>query len=82
MPRYYFDTTADKKTIVDDVGSDLPGREAARELALAGLRDLARDHGPTEQLSVTVREEGGAVVYRATLSLAESRIEDGEAPPD
>ena len=56
----------------DDEGLDLPHAEAAREAALAILPDMARDKMPggnQRVLSATVRDDGGTVIYSATLSL-------------
>ena len=41
MPRYFFHLTFGRRTVPDEEGVELPDRTAAREEALAVVRDLA-----------------------------------------
>jgi hypothetical protein len=72
VPRYFFDIDDGERVIVDDVGTDLAGPEAARAEAVAALPSLARDRardGQERFLTATVRTESGRTLCRATLAL-------------
>lgn len=77
MPRYFFDLIDGKDTL-DHVGTELADHAAIDDLTLKTLADMVRDRiaslhqAPT---IVTVRDESGAAVYRATLSLRVERID-------
>ena len=70
MPRYYFDTRDNDTLVTDDVGVVLPGIEAARDQAAAGLIDLAKDVLPgsvRRELAVEVRDESKEPLLRTCL---------------
>ncbi len=72
MPRYFIDTNDDDVFVEDDEGQDLPDAQAAREAAQAALPDMARDKMPDGEgrtYFACVRDEAGAVIYKATLTL-------------
>jgi hypothetical protein len=57
---------------VDDEGLDLEGPWEARVRAIAALPDIAEEvlpDGDRRTLAVTVRDEAGVAVFRATLTL-------------
>jgi hypothetical protein len=58
--RYFFDTTVNGSFIEDEVGVELNGFEAAKEVAALSLAELAKDVLPgsiKRVLSVEVRDE-------------------------
>ena len=63
MPRYYFDIRHDDNFVRDDVGSQLPSFQAAKEQAAKALAEIARDALPgARSLSIEVRDEMGLVL--------------------
>jgi hypothetical protein len=77
MPRYFFDTYDGDRFIRDDEGLELRNIEAAKAEAQKALPDIARDVLPNgNQISfvASVRDEAGATVLRAALSLV---VEEG-----
>ncbi|SDA33104.1 hypothetical protein SAMN02799622_05448 [Methylobacterium sp. UNC378MF] len=73
MPRFFIDTDDGDTFVEDDEGLDLPDSEAAREIALRALPDIARDKmpdGDDRTFRASVRDETAAVIYEATLTLA------------
>lgn len=71
MPRFFFDTSDGERTVIDEIGMDLPDADAARRAALDALPDIARDvmpDGDRRQMSVTVRRNRLAI-YVAALEL-------------
>ena len=80
MARYYFDTHDGGPLLVDEEGQELDGLEAARREALSGLADLACHVVPKakqDRMGVSVRDEAGRIVFRASLAL---QIEDNPDP--
>ncbi|MBX9932160.1 MAG: hypothetical protein K2Y56_11575 [Methylobacterium sp.] len=74
MPRYYFDMTAGGLCGRDEEGSDFPDLEAARREAVGALPEIARfslDKGNDKSVAVKVRDEKGAVLFQAALTLTE-----------
>jgi hypothetical protein len=72
MPRYFIDTHDDAVFVEDEDGQDLANAEEARMAALVALPDMARDKVGNEQertFCACVRDETGAVIYKATLEL-------------
>ena len=72
MPRYFFDTDDGDQSHRDDEGHDLPDVQAARVAALDVLPDMARDKmpdGDRRTFVASVRDDQGAIIYIATLSL-------------
>ncbi len=71
MPKFFFDIV-DGSLTVDDVGTDLPDFSAARDQAVSVLPEIARDElpdGDERVFQVTVRDEGGKPMFKATMSL-------------
>ena len=75
--RYYFDTDEVAGVLRDDQGVELASIEAAEEAAVAALGDIARDKGSRQELPVSlamnVRDETGAVLLTAALSMRVER---------
>ncbi|MCJ2116569.1 hypothetical protein MKK65_08245 [Methylobacterium sp. J-001] len=72
MPHFFFDTDDGEVRFEDNEGFELPGVEAARIEALDALPDMARNKLPDRDrrtYSVRVRDEGGVVIYFASLDL-------------
>ena len=78
MPRFFIDTDDDDFLHIDRDGIDLDSDDAARVYAQAALPDMARDKMPDGErrtFVVTVRNEVGEVIYRATLTLKGERVQ-------
>ncbi|AGB45262.1 MULTISPECIES: DUF6894 family protein [Mesorhizobium] len=72
MARYFFDTYESDALIKDETGIECGGIEAARNEALAGLIDLARDSlkgVDGHQLAIEIRDENDKKLVRLSLSL-------------
>jgi hypothetical protein len=70
MPRYFFDGHDGHRMIRDEKGFELAGIEEARDAAIAGLADLARDVVPgahRRELSIEVRHTSDRRLFRASL---------------
>lgn len=73
MPRYFIDSSDGNFSHIDSEGVELAGDAAARYLALDALPDMVREvlpDGDQRQFAVSVRNEGGKVIYSASLTLA------------
>ncbi|MBM0204437.1 hypothetical protein JNW90_16065 [Micromonospora sp. STR1s_5] len=72
MARYFFDIDDGDLSTRDDAGVELPGAEQARAQAVSVVPEIARDvlraDTETREITVRVRDAGGAEVYRALLS--------------
>ncbi len=81
MPRYFFDTR-DGGHFIDDIGTECADLEVARDEAKNALPEIARfaipADGDKQAYAVLVRDEGGKIVYTATLTFAGLRL-DGAA---
>lgn len=80
MPLYFFDVHDGGISFEDPFGSDLASVEEAADQAAAILPDLARDALPgrdSHDFAAIVRDENGAVVYRAALLFRGQRTGDG-----
>ncbi|WP_426441814.1 DUF6894 family protein [Bradyrhizobium genosp. P] len=80
MTRYFFDYRDANGVIKDEIGEDLPSVDAAREMALAALGDVARDmtrQGHEDRLMIVVRD-GEHAVAAATVTMSTNRLEPGE----
>jgi hypothetical protein len=79
MPRFYFDVFDGEATTPDIVGIDVEDDlERIRELAIDALPDIARErlpNGDRAEFTVTVRDEHGSDIFRATLSLRSEWID-------
>ncbi len=72
MARFYFDTDDGSAPDTDDEGVDFPDREAAKHAAKSILAVMIGEKLPTSDhigLRVVVRDESGAPIYIASLSL-------------
>ncbi len=73
MPHYFFDTDNGETFVKGSRPYNLKGLEAARRFAQDALADMTRDATPgggdRRTMTVTVRDEAGAVVLRALLTL-------------
>ena len=72
MPRFFFDIDDGTRRTHDDDGTVLPDLEAVRREAISVLPDLAREELPDGDhhiFSCDVRDESGAVIFTASLSL-------------
>lgn len=69
VPRYFFDSR-DGDFVRDDEGLEFDGIERARDEAMRGLADLAREAIPKStrrELAVDVRDEAGRQLLRVSL---------------
>ena len=74
VPRYFIDTTDGSFHAIDEEGLELANLEAARHEAVCALPEIARgriDNGVHKSVVVKVRDEEGAVLYQAALTLTE-----------
>lgn len=81
MARYYFDIDDGEIETSDDDGLDLDNLNEARDRAIAVLPNIAREvlpDGDRREFVVSVRDDRGDAVFRATLSF---RAEWLVAPP-
>jgi hypothetical protein len=68
MARYFFDVSNDS----DDVGLDFDDAHTASQEAFRSLPDMVKDQplgSVGEKVSVTMRDDHGVPVYRATLTI-------------
>lgn len=84
MPRYFFDTH-NGEHIRDDEGREWANFNAARNLALMTLPEIARweapEGGDKQTFAVLVRDEADHLVYTMTLTLEGRRIDpEAKAP--
>lgn len=78
MPRYYFDTKDGGIPVHDDSGMECADRAAMRRAAMAVLPSMASDelNGADHHVFVVrVRDEGGAIVFHASLTLVADWID-------
>ena len=71
MARYFFDTNGDREASTDEIGLDCRTMAEVEQEAVRGLVDMAHDLLTTSRrtLSVSVRDEAGRTVLKATLVL-------------
>lgn len=72
MPRYHFDVEFGLIELSDDVGSELPDDQVARDEAFKMLADVARDRlqdGNDQDLKVKVRNARGEPVAHLVLTV-------------
>ena len=72
MPRYFVDIDDGERHTWDAEGSEYPGLQEARDAAFRTLPEIVRDvvpDGDRQDLVATVRDAGGRVLLRVTLSL-------------
>lgn len=71
MARYFFDVSNGKE-VTDDVGLDFDDAHIASQELLRSLPDMVKDQPlgcVGEKVSVTMRDDHGVPVYRATLTI-------------
>jgi hypothetical protein len=81
MPRYYFDIDDGESLTEDDDGLLLTDIEDVRKHAIAALPSLAEEvlpDGDRQRFSVTVRDERGVPIFRASLVLSSEWLADGD----
>ncbi|GJE42082.1 DUF6894 family protein [Methylobacterium soli] len=72
MPRFFIDTNDGDYYVRDEEGQELPAEEAAREIALSVLPDMARStlpDGDRRTFCASVRDERGKTIFKASLDL-------------
>ena len=78
LPRYFVDVQDGDDIYQDDLGSELKDFEQARQEALASLAQIARDNlmeGAGRECIVTIRNECGTSLYRATLAFYDRELQ-------
>ena len=76
MPRYYFDSIENGRTLRDEEGLELADVEEARIEALKALGGIVKDsmpNGDTAQFAIAVRDGTPDPVITAVLSLSVER---------
>ena len=71
MPRFYFDTHDGQTALKDVYGIELVDENAARDIAVKALPDMAKEIKPEEDqhtLAVHVRSQEDEAVLDATLT--------------
>ncbi|WP_287254443.1 hypothetical protein [Mesorhizobium sp.] len=84
MPRYFFDSGDHQHLVEDNTGLECEGIEAARNAAVEGLTELAKDElkGPDgQQLIMDIRDESGRKVLRLSLWLVIEPLEVNAVSP-
>ncbi|WP_024350990.1 DUF6894 family protein [Aurantimonas coralicida] len=72
MPLYFFDVLDQGEFSEDDVGIECRSLEDVRKTAIDALPDIAKSVVPRDDhrtISVTVRDETGTSIFRASLTL-------------
>ena len=76
MPRYFFDVVDGLRSTPDPQGTEFANLEAAREEALATLGEIAKDElpdGDHRDFQISIRDDSGTVLLKATLALRVER---------
>jgi hypothetical protein len=71
MPCYFFDIDNGEQHARDDEGLEFADQKAARDNAVSALPDIPRDampDGSQRDFAVTMRDQSGTAIFRATLS--------------
>lgn len=77
MPRFYIDTDDGKSAVTDEDGAEYQDLASAEDMAMCSLPEMAQSCYPARdwrQISATVRDEAGAVRFRASLALSVERV--------
>lgn len=77
LPRYYFDTADNGRSVRDDVGVELPDDDSARRHVAEILPDLAHrglPDGDLHTFDCTARNEAGEDVYHAKITYRGSLV--------
>ncbi|MBP0494978.1 DUF6894 family protein [Pararoseomonas indoligenes] len=83
MARYFFDKFNSIEHVRDEVGLELPHRDAARQTSQVLLADMPRGKfpdGARREFVVDVRDELGLLIYTCRLSFV-GRWLDHTVPP-
>ncbi|GJE46218.1 DUF6894 family protein [Methylobacterium soli] len=78
MPRYFIDTNDGDYYVRDEDGLELPAKEAAREIAITTLPDMARSvlpDGDRRTFCASVRDESGKTIFKAELEMRAEWLE-------
>jgi hypothetical protein len=74
MSHYFFDTDYGSRLHRDEIGTDLPDDQAARDEGIHAMAEMGRDYIPngTPQKNITmwVRNEKGDTILHLALSFA------------
>jgi hypothetical protein len=76
VPRFYFDTRNDGRTVRDESGFELAGLDAVQDLAVRSLTEIAADELPRSDrriYGIDVRDEAGEAVLTTELTLETRR---------
>ena len=68
MPRYFFNLT-NGDSVVDEIGEEFDGVEAAQGHAMTVARELSRDRLPLIGCHISVIDERDVVVFKVPLWL-------------
>lgn len=82
MPRYFIDTSNGVVSLADEVGADYVTEDQARTEALQAVSDMARDYvhqGGDRDMTASVRDRAGTVIYAVKLSLLDVTDRDQRA---
>lgn len=77
MPRFYIDTDDGRSVVIDDDGAEYRDLASAEDEAMRALPEMAQARYPARdwrQVSAVVRDEAGAVRFRASLALSVERV--------
>jgi hypothetical protein len=80
MPRYFFDIDDGERETRDTIGQEFDNRESLKAAAVTELPHVARDELPDSdqrQFKVSVRDETGRYIFRATLTLRAEWLNGG-----
>jgi hypothetical protein len=72
MPVYFFDVTEDQVHLRDEVGLEFADDQEAKEAAMMALPEMVthrRPDGDRHVVRLTVRNEAGLPICRATLTV-------------
>lgn len=79
MPRFYFDTFDGDHSTTDSEGIDCPTMKNVQDCAVDALPDMAREmlpDGPNRLFRVSVRDDMGEMIFKATLELKSTWLRD------
>ena len=82
MSRYYFNLHEDDEFVADDEGIELPTIESARDTAIRGLADCARDaicSAARSRIAVEVLDGAGKPLFTAKLVFAVTLSDEEDA---
>ena len=77
MPRFYIDTDDGRSAVIDEDGAEFRDLAGAEDEAMRSLPEMAQSCYPARdwrQVTATVRDEAGAVRFRASMALSVERV--------